>query len=82
MTDDTIQLITAFIRALLVTAVLYFLGPRINKYIDSCSAKNKFLYKVCQKDKKAREFMVDYYWLFGLLTFTVNILILYLLKIY
>ena len=82
MVSDTTQLIVAVIRAVLVMAVLYFFGRRFNNYINSYSLKNKFLYRIGQKDKKARDFIVKYYWLVGLLVFFVNILILYLLKIF
>lgn len=82
MDRDTLQLIVAVIRASLVTALLYFFGPSLNKYINSTSLKNKFLHRISQKDKKARELIVEYYWLVGLLVFTVNILILYLFLIY
>lgn len=82
MVSDTTQLIVAVFRALLVVAVLYFFGRRINSYIDSIPPKNKFLHKISRKDKKVREFIVKNCWLVGLIIFTINILILYLLKIY
>lgn len=79
MLNDTTQLTVAVIRALLVTAVLYFFGGRFNRYIDSISSKNKTLYRLSQKDKKLRELIVKYYWAVGLLIFIINILILYLI---
>ena len=82
MVSDTTQLIVAVVRAVLVTVILYFFGGRFNRYINSISPKNKTLYKLLQKDKKFRGLIVKYYWLVGLLVFIINILILYLLKIY
>lgn len=55
MTIDTIQLIVAFIRAGLVTIILYLFSERLNGYFDSISSKNKTLYKLAQEDKKLRK---------------------------
>jgi hypothetical protein len=77
MDIDTTQLIVAVIRGILVTAVLYFFGERLNRYIDSVSQKNKTFNRLTQKDKKLREWIVKYYWAVGLLVFVINIIILY-----
>jgi len=79
MIIDTTQLVVAVVRAVLVTAVLYFFGERLNRFFDTISSKNKTLYKLAQKDKKLRELIVKHYWAVGLLVFVTNILILYLI---
>ena len=81
MVIDTTQLIIAVIRGVLVAGMLYFFGGRINRYIDSTPPKCKFLYRITQKDKKVREFIVKYYWLVGLFVFIVNVLILIYLQL-
>jgi hypothetical protein len=82
MVSDTTQLILAVVRGVLVAAVLYFFGERFNRLVNSIPPRYKLLYRLQKQDRKLREWIVEYYWLVGLLVFTTNILILFLLGTY
>ncbi len=72
MNIDSSQLTLALVRGILVVVVLFF----VPKLFDSYLPKNSFLYRIWQKDEKARKFISKYYWAIGLLVFLVNIMIL------
>jgi len=67
----TQEITLSIIRGIIVTAVIYFFGNFVNKY----KAKSKFWKKVWERDIYIREWMVKYYWAWGLFALLISLVI-------
>jgi len=72
MNIDSTQLILAVARGVLAIIVVFLVARFYDKYLR----KRSFLYRQWHSNEKFRKFLLNYYWLIGLLVFLINILIL------
>ena len=61
----------AIIRSILVAVTLRFGGI----YIHRNPPKNKFLHRIWKYERKFRVFLIKKYWVFGILTFAIHLVI-------